>query len=574
MQLYERLAPPIRHWLQRAEILFPGYFLSQGAWHTITYPRAWTIRRQEEVLQFCGWTRLQILPQLPWLEREIIASQIAYWEFLIQEWQPWTTHPLWFHPLEGVERYLFFAPLPLPEKVGGYLAFLEEFPLTIWALRNQVEQPTWAATQLALRQVQGMAKALTTWQTHLLKQIRDARLRNRLIQRTTTATAVLKTWEATLKRQLREQRVWTAARLPEKIYRQLWNLWLDIPQSPEALLQEAEEARRQLREEMLALAKQVDASVRTWEDVRQLLHRVGRQLAYTPEAFFPALKQNVEALRAFVQHSGAFPSLDHLPPLHIEETPPYFRGSGAGASVHPPGAYTPDQPIFYYVDPLSELPAADRQSFLYEYHQYALEILNMHEAMPGHYVQLGYALRYAPPLATLFPNMVYTEGWAVYAEQLMEELNWNPSPLWKLVYRKWFLRIVTNAILDIRFHLEGLSSQAADELLREALQEEAERRAKWFRQQVSAVQLASYFAGVRFVKSVRQQWFARQGLAQRDHQLAAFHHEFLRWGALSPRILHACMGFSQSADGRRNNAVISGSTQQGISASPVSSSDG
>ncbi len=557
MQLYDRIPEPARNWLQRAEHLFPGYFLDQGAWHTIYYPRAWTIQHQDEVLRFCAWTRLHILPQLPFVEREIVACQIAYWEFLVRDWRPWTTNPLWFNPLQGVERFLFFAPLPLPDKLKGYLAFLEELPLSIWALRNQVERPTQAATQMALRQVQGMCTALTDWQTHLLKQIHDARLQNRLIHYTSTAIATLKTWQATLERQLKEQRVWAPARLTEPIYRRLWQLWLDIPQSPEALLQEAEETRRHLLEEMHTLAQTIDPTVRTWEDVRQLLRRVARQLAYRPETFFAALRQGVETLRAFVRASGAFPPLDNLPTLRIEETPPYYRGTGAGASVHPPGAYTPNQPIFYYVDPLSELPEEERQSFLYEYHRYTLEILNIHEAMPGHYVQMGYALRHAPPLTTLFPNMVYAEGWAVYAEQLIEELGWNPDPLWKLVYRKWFLRIVTNAILDIRFHLEGLSARSADAMLREALQEEAERRAKWLRQQLSAVQLVSYFAGVRFVHSIRQQWLAQHASSQSDkkNQLAAFHHEFLRWGALSPRILRTCLGFSSAMTPQPDNSL-------------------
>ena len=104
----------------------------------------------------------------------------------------------------------------------------------------------------------------------------------------------------------------------------------------------------------------------------------------------------------------------------VRETPPHKRGI-AGASIDAPGPYDAGAPTYYNVTPLDDLPAARAESWLREYNRWMLPVLNIHEAIPGHYVQLVYANRSPSLIKSIFGNGAMIEGWAVYSERMMLE---------------------------------------------------------------------------------------------------------------------------------------------------------
>ena len=85
-----------------------------------------------------------------------------------------------------------------------------------------------------------------------------------------------------------------------------------------------------------------------------------------------------------------------------------------------------------------------------------LPVLNIHEAIPGHYAQLVYANRSPSLIKSIFGNGAMVEGWAVYAERMMLESGYgeHKAEAW-LIYSKWNLRSVTNTILDYGVHVLG-----------------------------------------------------------------------------------------------------------------------
>ncbi|MFK7906257.1 MAG: DUF885 domain-containing protein, partial [Chitinophagales bacterium] len=220
--------------------------------------------------------------------------------------------------------------------------------------------------------------------------------------------------------------------------------------------------------------------------------------------FMDAIKKQLPELVAFVKEKDIL-YLDPAKPLEVRATPEYMRGT-AGASISAPGPFDKDAPTYYNVTPLDHYNDDQAESYLKEYNHYMLQILNIHEAIPGHYAQLVYANQSPSLVKSIFGNGAMIEGWACYTERMMLEEGYgeNAPELW-LMYYKWNLRIVCNTILDYSVHALNMSKEEALDLLtREAFQEQTEAEGKWSRVQLTQVQLCSYFAGLTEIYNFRE----------------------------------------------------------------------
>lgn len=170
------------------------------------------------------------------------------------------------------------------------------------------------------------------------------------------------------------------------------------------------------------------------------------------------------------------------------------------------------------------------KSFLREYNNYTMQILNIHEGIPGHYVQLVYSMKSPSLVKKIFGNGTMIEGWAVYSERMMLENGYgNNSPELWLMYYKWYLRVVCNTILDYELHNKNLSQKNALKLLMDdAFQEKTEAEMKWERATYSQVQLASYFSGFSQIYQFRENLKKAQG---EKFNLKEFNEHFLSYGS-------------------------------------------
>ncbi|MEM9023822.1 MAG: DUF885 domain-containing protein, partial [Bacteroidota bacterium] len=190
---------------------------------------------------------------------------------------------------------------------------------------------------------------------------------------------------------------------------------------------------------------------------------------------------------------------------------------------------------------LDRYSAEEAESYLREYNHYILQILNIHEAIPGHYCQLVYSNQSLSLIKSILGNTAMVEGWAVYAERMMlEEGYGNQDPALWLMYYKWLLRVVCNTILDYGVHVENMSEEEAmDLLMRQAFQEESEANGKWRRVRLTQVQLCSYYSGFREIYDFREASRQQQGEA---FDLRQFHEKFLSFGSAPIRSVKALMG--------------------------------
>jgi uncharacterized protein (DUF885 family) len=185
-------------------------------------------------------------------------------------------------------------------------------------------------------------------------------------------------------------------------------------------------------------------------------------------------------------------------PLDVIAMPEFKRGV-AIAYCDSPGPLEKNGKTFFAVAPTPKDWTKERkESFFREYNNYMIRDLTVHEAMPGHYLQLAHANEFRAPtlVRAIFQSGTFIEGWAVYCEQMMAEQSYG-GPEVKMQQLKMRLRAIANAILDQSIHAGNMSEQEAMDLMtKEAFQQEGEAVAKWKRARLTSTQLSTYFVGV------------------------------------------------------------------------------
>ncbi len=257
-----------------------------------------------------------------------------------------------------------------------------------------------------------------------------------------------------------------------------------------------------------------------------------------PAAFQEAIEQQLPQLVQFIKDKNLL-YVDPSKPLVVRKEPAYMAGV-AGASISSPGPYDQGGNTYYNVGSLEGWPAAKAESYLKEYNHYILQILNIHEAIPGHYTQLVYANRSPSLVKSILGNGAMIEGWAVYTEQMMLENGYgNNEPEMWLMWYKWNLRTVFNTLLDYNVHALDMTKEEAIHLLtHEAFQQQAEAEGKWKRVSVSSVQLTSYFSGYKEIIDLREALKQKEGA---KFNLRLFHEKFLSYGSAPVKYISKLM---------------------------------
>jgi uncharacterized protein (DUF885 family) len=190
-------------------------------------------------------------------------------------------------------------------------------------------------------------------------------------------------------------------------------------------------------------------------------------------------------------------------PVEVIEMPEIDRGV-AVAYCDPPGPLEPaPMPTFVAVSPTPADWTRERvASFYREYNRHMVHNLMVHEAMPGHYLQLQHARRFTgsgTDIRAALRSGSFVEGWAVYAEQVMADAGYpgegDPRAV-RMQQLKMQLRMIINAILDARVHGHGMTEAEAMALMTgRGYQEEGEAAGKWRRALLTSAQLSTYYVG-------------------------------------------------------------------------------
>ena len=266
------------------------------------------------------------------------------------------------------------------------------------------------------------------------------------------------------------------------------------------------------------------------------------ELAYAQrpqrDAVLDAARDSLIEATQFVRDNNIVAVPDE--PLEIIVMPEFQQGVSL-AYCDSPGPLEAGQKTFYAVSPIpKQWTRAQTDSFLREYNSRSIHNLTIHEAMPGHYLQLAHSNKYPSTLRKVLASGPFIEGWAVYTERVMIEQGYmDGDPLMKLIQLKWYLRSIVNALLDQAVHVDGISRDAAMKLLTESgFQEEREAAGKWTRAQLTSAQLPVYFVGAQEHMALRAEAQQRMGAA---FSLREYHDKVLSYGSPPVRFARALL---------------------------------
>jgi uncharacterized protein (DUF885 family) len=289
-------------------------------------------------------------------------------------------------------------------------------------------------------------------------------------------------------------------------------------ETPDSVLASAEKDLSRVRSEMYDVALPLH---RKWfpdhkdeSDVNKVIVEVIGRINddhVGPGDLLKKVKADAGGIRDFIKQKDLL-TLSDRDNMHIVDTPEFLRGVYSVAGFHPAPPLAPAQEAEYWVTPIDpKMPKEQAESKLREYNNWMLLYLTMHEALPGHYTQFEHANNVKPAsrriVRVLLSNGPYVEGWGEYAVKEMEDAGYsNHDPRFVLMVQKIRLRVITNAILDIRMQSHNMTDEEALDLMEnKAFQTEAEAKGKLRRAKFTAGQLITYYVGYHQWINLRDQ---------------------------------------------------------------------
>lgn len=340
-------------------------------------------------------------------------------------------------------------------------------------------------------------------------------------------------------------------RLGAERFREKLRLELDAGVEADQVLADAEAEAERVHREMAFVSRQLWSRYFPNKPVppndeagrRELILRVVGAVSQEHgkvEELVRDAEATVERIRQFIRERDIL-KLPEPDRCRIIEMPEFQRGFSV-AYLNPAPPLDPDASSYYAVSPPPRDWDARRvESYLQEYNRHMLQILTIHEAYPGHYVQLEYANRHPSLIRKVYSSGVFAEGWAVYTEQMMLDQGYGEGDLaLRLNQLKFYLRAVINAILDHQMHCRDMTDeQAKDLLMNRGFQSEGEALGKIQRAKLSSTQLSTYFVGRMAFDRLRQKVQRQQGEA---FHLGRYHEAVLRHGSIPVKYLPELLG--------------------------------
>jgi uncharacterized protein (DUF885 family) len=434
------------------------------------------------------------------VDAAMMADSIARRVFEIDELREHTWNPLLANPGKAIYQLLARDFAPLPDRLGSVAGRLAEVPGVLAEARRQLGRMPRVHLETAIGQFGGTIA--------LISNEIDAAL-----EAAPQCAAGLAQVRRSALEALTGHRTWLSAQLaeadghggfadprigPERFARKL-SLTLSASADSDAILARAEADLDRVSEQITELAAQI-AGVAGPGAVRQVLDRLAGDVP-ADATILEFCRDALAAQTAFVTGHRLITVYDD--PIELIPMPEIDRGV-AVAYCDSPGPLEPaPQPTFIAVSPTPADWTPERvASFYREYNRHMVHDLMVHEAMPGHYLQLQHSRRFTgsdTAIRAALRSGAFTEGWAVYAERVMAEQGYpgeGDSRAVRMQQLKMQLRMTINAILDARIHAHGMTEAEAMALMADrGYQEEGEAAGKWRRAQLTSAQLSTYYVG-------------------------------------------------------------------------------
>jgi uncharacterized protein (DUF885 family) len=480
------------------------------------------------------------------IDFKIMRTNLESWLFQIDTLKEYEWNPLAYNVGGAIYGLLAREFAPVKERLLSVKARLKGLPTILAAAKANLKNPPKIHTETAIRQNPGTVSLIRDELKTYLDQVPE--LKDEFAPVQAEAVKALEDYGQWLEKELLPKATGDF-RLGEQKYKRKLYYSLESDLTKEDILKSAEAdlkaTQAMLYETALPLFKKVFPRVtdaKKLADEKIVIKAVLDKLAETR----PTNATIVDLAKEYLQKTTDFVRANNLMSMPVEPVkvivmPEYQRGV-AVAYCDPPGPLEKNGETFYSISPTPTDWSRERvESFFREYNNYMLQNLTIHEAMPGHYMQLAHANTFKAPtmVRAIFSSGTFVEGWATYAEQLMVEKGYG-GPEVKMQQLKMRLRLIINSIIDQKIHTAGMTEKEALDLMMTAgFQEEGEAAGKWRRACLTSTQLSTYYVGNTELNRLRNAYEAKHGS---NVDMKVMHDAILSLGSPAPKYVKEALG--------------------------------
>jgi len=483
------------------------------------------------------------------MDFKILEDELEGRLFNLEVLKPWEKSPLTYNYVIGGSIYSLISRdfAPLKQRLGNALSRLRKIPELLKQAKTNLKNPPEIFTQTVIKQNRGTISLIKNDLIAAAEKVPD--LKDSIIAESEKTIAALEDYQNFLEKDLLP-RSRGDFRLGEKLYKEKLRFTLDTDLESEEIVRRAEEEFKKVKKEMYQTALPLHQELfpdhqhkETGEKlegiiIREILDEIAKDHPQ-PEQLVDVCREILKDLTQFVGEKDLV-DLSGINPLTVDWTPEFSRGV-AIAGLASPGPLDKDMQSFYRVSPVpQDWTKEEVESYLREYNSWMLIDLSVHEAMPGHYVQLYFANRCPSLVRAIFGSGSFIEGWAMFSEWMVANHGFKDSdPRLKLMRLKMYLRAVTNSILDAKLHAGKMTDEEAMKLMVEgAFQEESEAKGKLVRAKLTSTQLSTYFVGFQEVFGLYQDYKKQKG---EEFSLKEFNQKLLSHGSPPTKYLREIM---------------------------------
>ncbi len=486
------------------------------------------------------------------VDASILRNQLRGDIWNIETLQSWAWDPQVYNGLAGGAIYNLMARefAPMPERLKSATARMQKIPAIFAQARENLDParvPKIHAETVA-KQNAGVLSLIDTFITPNATQLSgdDRKQLDAAVEGLKKAVAEQQAWlDKTLVPNAKGD-----FRIGQKLYDEKLQFALNSALSRAEIKQRAEAELKRGRAEMYGIAQTVlkdkpnapEMPATPSDEQQQKAIEAALELAYAEK---PARDKVVDFAKQTLAEATAFTRAKDLvtvpdDPVKIILMPEFQRGVSV-AYCDSPGPLDKGLDTYYAISPIpDDWTPQQVDSFLREYNNRMIHLLSIHEAMPGHYLEGVHSAKFPSTLRAVLRSGLFAEGWAVYTEDMMADAGYlDNDPLFRLMQLKFYLRAVSNSILDQGVHVDGWSEQQAmDLMVRQTFQQEREAAGKWKRVQLTSAQLPTYFVGAQEHFDLRKAMEAKLGA---QFNAKAYNDKVLSYGAPPVRFVRQLM---------------------------------
>ena len=492
----------------------------------------------EKYLKELGKIDFAKLSKVNNIDARIMRHNLESSLFQIETLREYEWNPLVYNVGSAINNLISRDFAPLKDRLMSAKARLEQIPNVVAAAKANLKNPPKVHTETAIQQNKGVISLI---KGDLQMFIDQAGMKTQLAPAQATAIKALEDYGTWLEKDLLPRSTGDF-RIGDAKFRQKLKYSLQSDLTKEQILENAMRDLKATQDRMFQIAfplfkkynPDLDYTV-IKVDPKNIIKMVLDKLAEdrpTNETIVAQANQDLKETTEFVRDK----KLVTVPaePVKVIEMPEFARGT-AVAYFDSAGPFEKKNETFFTISPTpADWSDARKESFYKEYNDYMLENLTVHEAMPGHYLQIMHSNKFKAPtmVRSIFRSGTFTEGWAVYAEQIMAEAGYGGEQV-EMQQLKMKLRVIINAIIDQKIHTAGMTEkEAIDFMMNEGFQEEGEAAGKWKRANLSSTQLSTYYVGSVEVNEIANAYKAK---INGKVDLLKMHDAMLSFGSPAPK---------------------------------------